>query len=72
MTCLPLGEETEWVEAGWNTLVGCDPDRIRQAALNPPSLSLTPVPLTPTSSPYGEGHAAERIVLVLQNRQGKC
>ena len=72
MTCLTLGEETEWVEAGWNALVGCDPDCIRQAALNPPSLSLTPVSLTPTSSPYGEGRAAERIVLVLQNRQGKC
>jgi len=25
MTCLPLGEETEWVEAGWNTLVGVTP-----------------------------------------------
>ena len=72
MACPALREETEWVEAGWNTLVGCDPDRIRQTALNPPSLSLTPVPLTPTSSPYGEGHAAERIVLVLQHRQGKC
>jgi len=65
MTCLPLGEETEWVEAGWNTLVGCDPDRIRQTALNPPSLSLTPVPLTPTSSPYGEGRAAERMIGIL-------
>ena len=65
MTCPTLREETEWVEAGWNALVGCDPDRIRQAALNPPSLSLTPVPLTPTSSPYGEGHAAERMIGIL-------
>ena len=66
--CVTLREETEWaetVEAGWNVLVGCDPDCIRQAALNPPSLSLTPVPLTPTSSPYGEGRAAERMIGIL-------
>lgn len=73
--CITLREETEWVEtveAGWNVLVGCDPDRIRQAALDLPALSLNPVPLTPASSPYGDGRAAERIVLVLQHRQGKC
>ena len=72
---MTLREETEWVEtveAGWNVLVGCDPDRIRQAALDLPALPLNPVPLTPTSSPYGDGRAAERIVLVLRHRQGKC
>jgi len=71
--CVTLREETEWVEtveAGWNMLVGYDPDRIRQTALDHPALSLnpvplpliSPVPLTPTSRPYGDGHAAERIV----------
>ena len=66
--CVTLREETEWVEtveAGWNVLVGCDPDRIRQTALDLPTLSLNPVALTPTSSPYGDGRAAERIVALV-------
>ena len=62
MTCLTLGEETEWVEAGWNALVNCDPDRIRQTALDLPALSLNPVPLRYPLLPYGNGHAAECIV----------
>ena len=66
--CVTLRNEAEWVEtveAGWNVLVGCDPDRIRQAALDLPAFSLNPVPLTLTSSPYGDGHAAERIVALM-------
>lgn len=73
MTCLTLGEETEWVEAGWNALVDRAPDRTRQTALDLPALSLnpvplpptSPVPLTPTSSPYGDGRAAERMIGIL-------
>ena len=67
--CVTLRNEAEWVEtveAGWNVLVGCDPDRIRQAASLPSS------PCTTGFWPYGDGRAAERIVLVLQHRQGKC
>lgn len=48
--CVTLREETEWVEtveAGWNTLVGCDPNRIVRAALTSSPLSLTPLSLTP-------------------------
>lgn len=64
-------DETEWpetVKAGWNTLVGCNPERIPQAALAArptanPSLSPTPsslfplYPSAPGSSPrpYGDG-----------------
>jgi UDP-GlcNAc3NAcA epimerase len=61
--CLTLREETEWVEtvlAGWNLLVGCDLDRIREGwrSFAPPS-ERPPI--------YGDGHAAERIVSVIEN-----
>ena len=48
-----------------DALVDRAPDRIRQAALDLPALSLNPVLLTPTSSPYGDGRAAERIVALM-------
>jgi UDP-GlcNAc3NAcA epimerase len=62
--CVTLREETEWVEtvdAGWNRLVSADPSRIREAlrAVEKPS---THPPL------YGDGHAAERIVEILDGR----
>ncbi|HAF70302.1 MAG: UDP-N-acetylglucosamine 2-epimerase [Acetothermia bacterium 64_32] len=56
--CVTLREETEWVETvetGWNVLVGCDPDRITQVALEAR-------PGIESSWPYGDGRAAERVV----------
>jgi len=56
--CITLREETEWVEtveAGWNMLVGCDPQKIIQAVK---SSSLG----SEQKTPYGDGQAATRIV----------
>jgi len=60
--CVTLREETEWVEtveAGWNTLVGCDPKRIVQAALEAR-------PGIESVWPYGDGRAAEKITELLE------
>jgi UDP-N-acetylglucosamine 2-epimerase len=59
--CITLRDETEWVEtvqAGWNTLVGADTQRILQAAREAciPSES---------SHLYGDAHAAQRIAALL-------
>ncbi|WP_436926733.1 non-hydrolyzing UDP-N-acetylglucosamine 2-epimerase [Halosimplex amylolyticum] len=58
-----LREETEWTETvstGWNVLVGADRDAIMDA--------LTDVsPPTERPTPYGDGHAAERIVARLES-----
>ena len=59
--CATLRDETEWVEtvdAGWNRLVSADPSRIREALRAVEKPSAHP-PL------YGDGHAAERIVEIL-------
>ena len=61
--CLTLREETEWVEtvqAGWNRLVGTDPEQIIDAWFSfvPPSVR-PPV--------FGDGMAGERIVHILEN-----
>lgn len=66
--CVTLRGETKWVEtveAGWNVLVGCDPERIIQAALDAR-------PGMESACPYGDGRAAERIVGVLTNGEGQC
>lgn len=57
--CVTLREEIEWVEtveAGWNTLVGCDRNRILQAARAACS----------SAPPFGDGRAAERIVSIVR------
>ena len=55
--CVTLREQTEWVEtleAGWNVLVGSDPQRIVEAAHRPvPDRAI---------SPFGRGESARRIV----------
>ena len=61
--CITLRDETEWtetVDAGWNMLVGAQPDQILQAwrAFCPPSHQ-PPI--------FGDGYAAEKIVTILEN-----
>jgi UDP-GlcNAc3NAcA epimerase len=58
--CVTLRETTEWtetVDAGWNVLVGLDPEKARAA------LARTP----PAERPqlYGDGRAGERVVQAL-------
>jgi UDP-N-acetylglucosamine 2-epimerase len=62
--CVTLRGETEWVEtveAGWNTLVGTDPECLLAAVRG-----FAP----PTSRPvlYGDGHAAERVAEIVTAR----
>jgi UDP-N-acetylglucosamine 2-epimerase len=62
--CITLREETEWTEtvaAGWNVLAGSDPQRIVAAA------AVTPPPHRPEL--YGDGHAAERVVALIETLQ---
>ena len=63
--CVTVRESTEWTEtvsAGWNVLVGADPDAISEAMR-----SFRPQGDTP--SLFGDGHAAERIVEALSERE---
>ncbi len=64
--CGTLRDETEWVEtveAGANTLLGANADRIAAFLSEPP---------VPAQWPelYGDGHAGEKIVNELVNRYG--
>lgn len=65
--CVTMRDQTEWVEtvqAGWNTLVGADPDAIvtaieeRQIPSHYPEL-------------YGRGRAGEEILEILKGGAGK-
>jgi UDP-N-acetylglucosamine 2-epimerase (non-hydrolysing) len=63
--CVTLREETEWtdtVDAGWNTVVGVDPDAFAAALSRP----------LPTERPaiFGDGHAARRIAEVVTSFLG--
>ena len=62
--CVTLREETEWVEtveAGWNVLVGCDPERIVRAALE----ARTGIN---SALLYGDGRAAKKVVKAIMNQ----
>ena len=59
--CLTLREETEWVEtvdAGWNRLVGLDPEAAVEALRQ---LSPKRDEPRPDAGIYGAGHAGERV-----------
>lgn len=59
--CVTMRDETEWVETvqlGWNTLTGASRESIQRAALSAS-------PGIPDVSPYGDGHAGEKIVELL-------
>lgn len=61
--CVTLRPETEWIEtvqAGWNVIVGADRAAIVQAATQRAWPAGSPPPV------FGDGHAAERIVDVLE------
>jgi UDP-GlcNAc3NAcA epimerase len=58
--CITMRDETEWVEtvhAGWNCLVSADADRIVQAAED----ALSGRVVRHAVTPYGDGHASEKI-----------
>ncbi len=62
--CLTLRAETEWIEtvtAGWNKLVGTEPERVLDAWFN-----FTP----PTEHPplFGNGTAGQRIAQILEGK----
>jgi UDP-N-acetylglucosamine 2-epimerase len=62
--CVTLRDETEWVEtveAGWNEVVGVEPDRVR-AALAKGKPDEPPPPV------YGEGKTADKIAQLMAGR----
>ena len=65
--CITLRGETEWVElveAGWNRVVGTEPDAVTAAIEWAEGMDRSP-PETPL---YGDGHAADIIAGILAER----
>lgn len=64
--CVTLRTETEWVEtveAGWNQVVGDEPDGLQAALEQAASMDRS----LPRPELFGDGHAAERIVSALED-----
>ncbi len=65
--CITLRDETEWVEtvqAGWNRLVGVEPEQVLQAwsSFQPPAVR-PPI--------FGDGKASQKIVEILEIEAGR-
>lgn len=66
--CITLRDETEWtetVEAGWNLLVGVEPDVVLDAWFN-----FAPPAAQPAL--FGTGDAAQRIVAILEGAEERA
>ena len=61
-------ERPEAVEAGWARLVGHDRPRIRSVASRLIADPQARAAMTASANPFGDGHAAERIVLICRVR----
>ena len=62
--CTTVRSETEWVETvdlGWNVLVDSDLSVLRAVVERP-------APAPTDEQPYGDGHAAERVLEALSSR----
>ncbi|HAN22004.1 MAG TPA: UDP-N-acetylglucosamine 2-epimerase (non-hydrolyzing) [Clostridiales bacterium] len=59
--CVTMRDETEWVETvelGWNSIVGADSKRILASA----NAFISNPPVPSNAKPYGDGHAANKIL----------
>jgi UDP-GlcNAc3NAcA epimerase len=66
--CITLRTETEWVEtvtAGWNRVIGAEPDQLGSLLHDRAFMDRG----RPRPSLFGDGHAAERIVGALEGLQ---